>query len=289
MGIQVSGMRVKLTRLAAAMTVIGVTLVPIAGSIHVAAGAKAVRPRHPRHLIPLYDDGNPTNWARACSQANGSGDGSWIIADVAKGDGAGSAPVPSWVEVIDDCYQDAKASVIGYVWTDYGRGGQASLAAIKAGIDNWYKFYPGDIAGIFFDGVSDTVPGTTTSNRGFYQTLATYVHTGHGNNNEVVFNFGANPGSDWMLNASARKNADIVVTFEGSYDTPDMNPYTAWTQPAWELRYPADNFAAIVYNAPDTSATPQPSSACARLTRQHVGYVYVGTWYDQLPYFAGVC
>ena len=37
---------------------------------------------------------------------------------------------------------------------------------------------------------------------------------------EVVFNFGANPGSDWMLNSSeASNNANVVVTFEGSYNT----------------------------------------------------------------------
>ena len=92
---------------------------------------------------------------------------------------------------------------------------------------------------------ADTIPGTTTSNVAYYQTLAAYIHTGHGNNNEVVLNFGPNPGSDWMFNASAKKDADLIVTFEGSYDTPGMNPYTEWVQPAWELQYPASNFAAI--------------------------------------------
>jgi hypothetical protein len=240
--------------------------------------------QRPNQLIPLYDNANAANWASVCSQTNGSGGGSWIIADVAQGQGPGTAPNSAWASVIDHCYDYGNASVIGYVWTNYGRG---DLANIETQVADWYKFYPGNIAGIFFDGVSDTIPSTTTSNRSFYQTLAAYVHKHMGDNDEVVFNFGANPGSDWMLNASTVKNADIVVTFEGSYDTAGMNPYTSWVQASWELSYPADDFAAIVYNAPDTNAAPQPASACATLTHQNLGYVYVGTWFAQTPYLPG--
>jgi len=240
-------------------------------------------------LIPLYDNGNAADWAAACSQVNGSGGGSWIIADVAEGQGPGSVSVPAWADVIDNCYSYGRASVLGYVWTDYGEGGQASIAGIEDQIKDWYSFYPGGIAGIFFDGVSDDVPGTTTSNQAFYRALASYVHTHEGNGDEVVFNFGANPGSDWMLNGSNAGNADIVVTFEGSYDTPGENPYTAWTQAAWEEQYPANDFAALIYNAPGDANGPQPASACAALAQQNIGYVYVGTWYDQLPpYFASL-
>ena len=274
-------MRRSSTRVAVAIAVSAMALVPIVGSAQVAAGARVSRPRQ---LVPLYDGGVAANWSRTCSQVSGSGDGSLIIADVAHGDGAGPARVESWARVIRNCYRYGNASVIGYVWTDYGR---ASLATVKSGIDSWYKFYPGDISGIFFDGVSDTIPGTTTSNITYYQGLATYVHAHR--DNDVVLNFGANPGSGWMFDSTSKKNADVVVTFEGSYNSPDMNPYTSWVQPAWELRYPASNFAAIVYNAPNTAATPQPTTACAALTRQNVGYVYVGTWYDQVPYLDGVC
>jgi Spherulation-specific family 4 len=240
-------------------------------------------------LIPLYDNGNPADWTEACSQANGYGDGSWIIADVAGGGGGGpgDASVPALAQVIENCYRQGRASVIGYVWTGYGEGGGASIAGIESQIDAWYSFYPGGIAGIFFDGVSDSVPGTTTSNQDFYRTLAAYVHTREGNDDEVVFNFGTNPGSDWMLNSSDASNADIVVTFEGSYDTPGEDPYTAWTQAAWETSYPARDFGALIYNAPDEAAAPEPASACNSLAQQNIGYVYVGTSYDQLPpYFS---
>jgi hypothetical protein len=256
-----------------------------AGLLPACAAARVTHGQN--QLIPLYDNANANDWTHACSQVGGGGDGSWIIADPFAGEGPGTVRVPAWAQVIDNCYRYNRASVIGYVWTDYGTGGQASIPAIENQVRAWYKLYPGDIAGIFFDGVSDAIPGTSASNQGFYRTLASFVHTHEGNDDEVVFNFGANPGSDWMLAGADTGNADIVVTFEGSYNTPGEGPYTAWTQAAWERRYPATDFAALVYNAPDSPGTPQPASVCGALAQQNIGYVYVGTWYDQLPSYFG--
>jgi spherulation-specific family 4 protein len=234
-----------------------------------------------RELIPLYDGANPFDWARACSQSNGSQGGSWLIANVANGPGDG--PVPAWANVIDHCYDAGRASVIGYVWTNYGSGGDASIPAIEAQINAWYSSYPGEIAGIFFDGVSDKAPGSTAGNERFYRTLAAYVHAEGAANNEVVFNFGRNPESDWMLSGSNSTNADIVVTFEGSYDNPGLNPYTSWTPPSWESSYPANDFAAFIYDAPGTDLAPQPAGACESLSRQNIGYADVGMDYGSLP------
>ncbi|HXW59233.1 MAG TPA: spherulation-specific family 4 protein [Solirubrobacteraceae bacterium] len=244
-------------------------------------------PRGQNELIPLYGDANPTEWAQACWEANGSNGGSWIVANAAsEGGGPGSEASLALAEAIERCYEAGRASVIGYVSTDYGEGGEASIAEIERQIDEWYAYYPGEIAGIFFDQVSDDVPGTTTSNESFYRTLATYVHTHEGNNDEVVLNFGENPSSDWMLSGNDVEDADIVVTFEGSYDTPGENPFTSWTQASWELGYPAEDFAALIHSAPDEEATPQPASVCTALAQKNLGYVYAGTAYDQLsPYF----
>ena len=275
----------RMKRLGGMVGVLGVaTLTVVAGSPGLAAAkvlpgqGSAISARSQDELIPLYDDANASDWTQACSQVNGSADGSWIIADVAQGQGPGSAPVPAWASVIDQCYSYGRASVIGYVDTNYG---QASIATIESQIKAWYSFYPGDIAGIFFDRVSDTIPGTTTSNQSFYRTLDSYVHTHEGHNDEVVLNYGANPGSGWMFNSSNANNADIVVTFESDYDA-----YTTWTQAAWETHYPASDFSALIYNTGESSA-PQPASACSSLAQQNIGYVYVGTWYDVLPpYFS---
>jgi Spherulation-specific family 4 len=278
-------MRGILRRLLVLLTTVGVGAVLV--TMGASGPAQAVTTKHANLLVPLYDNADPANWMRACSQANGSGGGSWIIADPAQGDGPGAAPSANWAKVISDCYKYGRASVIGYVWTNYGRDGQAGIAGIEQQIDKYYSFYRGNIAGIFFDGVSDTVPESGVSNQAFYQTLASYVHSRTDGNDEVVFNFGANPGSDWMLRSTTRKNADIVVTFEGSYNTPGWNPYVDWQPAAWEARYPASDFAALIYDAPNTPDTPQPVSACTRLKTQRVGFVYVGTWYSELaPYYA---
>ncbi len=189
--------------------------------------------------------------------------------------------------MIDDCNHYGRASVLGYVWTNYGQGGMASVTSLETQVKAWYSYYPGKIGGIFFDGASDTVPGTNASNEDFYQTLAAYVHSQEGKNDKVVLNFGANPVSGWMFDSSSARDADIVVTFEGSYDTAGHNPYKEWAAASWESKYPADHFAALVYDAHDTSSTPQPESACSSLTKQHLGYLYVGTSYDRLPpYFS---
>ena len=183
-------------------------------------------------LMPLYDKGNPADWTAACSETNASGGGAWIIADIfeEEGHGVGSERVASWASLLEKCHSYGRASVIGYVWTDYGEGGHASIAGIESQVKAWYSYYPGDIAGIFFDGVSDDVPGTSTSNQSFYRTLASYVHTLEGPSAEVVLNFGANPGSGWMLSATtAAEDANMVVTFEGAYNTAGLNPYTSWS------------------------------------------------------------
>jgi Spherulation-specific family 4 len=262
-----------------------VSIGPVAGAVGICGGsahANAQR-RRPDQLIPRYDNANPSDWTTACSQVNGSGGGSFLIADVAEGQGSGPASVTRWKNVIDNRDTYGRASVIGYVWTDYGKGGGAGIAGIEAQIRAWYSYYPGHVAGIFLDGVSDSVPGTTISNQGFSRTGASFVHRNEVNNDEVVFNDGANASSGWMFNSSNANNADVVVTFEGAYTTAGENPYTAWAPAAWEHRYPASDFAALVYSAPDTTTTTQQSSACTSLLNQNLGYVSVGTWYDVLP------
>ncbi len=254
--------------------------VPGQAGASLASAKSAASAKSQDELIPLYDNANPSDWTQACSTVNGAHGGSWIIADVDQGLGPGPAPVPAWASVIDNCYQYGRASVIGYVDTDYG---QISIATVESQINAWYSFYPGNIAGIFLDRASDAIPGTTTSNVTYYRTLDSYVHKNHGNNDEVVLNYGASPGSGWMFNSSNANNADIVVTFESDYDT-----YTTWTPAAWQASYPASDFAALIYDTGESTA-PQPASACGSLAQQNIGYVYVGTWYDTLPpYFSSL-
>ena len=253
-----------------------------------ASGVQAATVQHHNQLIPLYDSPSDasfaSDWQNACSQSYGGRGGSYVIADPQPGAGPGAGPVKAWSSVIANCYASGRASVLGYVDTDYGR---RSIASVEQDINSWYAYYPHNIAGIFFDQVSDTRPGTATNNKAFYQTLASYVHQHEGHNDEVVFNFGDNPSSGWMLAGSTVKNADIVVTFEGSYNDPGLNPYTAWKQASWEKAYPASDFAAMIYDAenPTYAAANSYLTACSSLNSQRLGYVYVGDWYETLPPF----
>lgn len=277
------GVRLSWLGAAAALAVIGGSAGVAAartapGQAVTVAKAAATTAKSQNELIPLYDSANAADWTQACSTVNGAHGGSWIIADVDQGLGPGPAPVPAWASVISNCYNSGRASVIGYVDTDYG---QISIATVESQIKAWYSYYPGDIAGIFFDRANDTIPGTTTSNVSYYRTLDSFVHKGHGDNDEVVLNYGASPGSGWMFNSSNANNADMVVTFESDYDA-----YTTWSPAAWEASYPASDFAALIYDTGE-STDPQPASACGRLAQQNIGNVYVGTWYDVLPpYFS---
>jgi hypothetical protein len=66
----------------------------------VAAVQRRPTPGGQDQLIPLYDNADPADWGQACSQANGSGDGSWIIVGAAAEGGPGSGPVPAWARAM---------------------------------------------------------------------------------------------------------------------------------------------------------------------------------------------
>jgi hypothetical protein len=108
-------------------------LVALAALAIVALGPSApgTATQHRDQLIPVYDNANPVDWQTACSQSNGSRGGSYIIANAFPSDRPGPGPVQAWSNVIKHCYQYGRASVIGYVWTNYGRGGSTSIPRIE--------------------------------------------------------------------------------------------------------------------------------------------------------------
>ena len=127
-----------------------------------------------------------------------------------------------------------------------------SIATVESQIKAWYSFYPGNIAGIFFDRASDTIPGTTTSNVTYYRTLDSTTCTRTGQQRRGRAQLRRQPRLRWMFNSSNANNADIVVTFE-SRQRPGLNTYTSWTPAAWEASYPASDFAALIYDAGESA------------------------------------
>jgi hypothetical protein len=266
-----------------ALLIVVVLLLALGIAILVRQSSRAARPDQ---LVPLYTT-SAGQWAAACSGVSDTGHKSLIVANVQQG--PGTAPVPAWTKIIDSCAGYGRAHVLGYVWTDYGRGGPGALGSIETKIQAWYTMYPGHIDGIFFDGVSDTVPGIGTRNRYFYRSLAGYVHHKEGMASQVVFNFGTDPDAGWMFDAASALDANVIVTFEGSYNIAGQNPLTAWTPAGWERRYPASDFAALVHSAPSATALAEPAAACRALREKHLGYLYVGTSYNELPaYFSAL-
>ncbi|HZU75756.1 MAG TPA: spherulation-specific family 4 protein [Dehalococcoidia bacterium] len=131
--------------------------------------------------------------------------------------------------------QQAGITVLGYVHTAYGT---RSASAVEAEIDDYFTWYGVD--GIFLDEVS-----IFCDYEQYYQNLYDYVKT--------VWNQGMvvlDPG--WQSDASEcyLQAADVLVTFEGSYETYTSNfPAVAWT-----ARYPSSRFWHLVYNVPTPAA-----------------------------------
>ncbi len=146
----------------------------------------------------------------------------------------------------------AGVKVIGYVATGYGAN---AAAAVKADIDRWQNFYPGQISGIFFDEQSNKPEQV-----GYYRDLSQYAKS-----KGLSFTVG-NPGTD---TAESYVGAlDVMLIYE-SAGVP-----SAAAMGGWHTKHPASNFGVIPYAA---SIDP----AFVRSARQYVGYVYVQN--DTLP------
>jgi len=246
-------------------------------------------------LIPLYENSGlstfSSDWENACSQAPAN---SFIIEDrttegaidpssVADGPPNTSEQYDGYTAdsnlstVMSNCYdQGDTQGVLGYVNTwNYATNSYIPWEntsdpydpnTVKGQINLWYALYPGELAGIFFDSVQ---PQDTSTNKNYYRTAAAYVHNNKSPDNEVVFNFGSDYGTDdWSLSSSIDANdADIDVVFEGCYSgCSSGDNLTTWVgsgtwSPKWELNYPSDYFAALVYDTDSSNI----SDVCSAL------------------------
>ncbi len=151
----------------------------------------------------------------------------------------------------------ASLTVLGYVYTDYGR---RPSAAVKSDIDKYYSWYGVD--GIFFDQASTDCSHA----RSYYKDLYGYVNDKGG---RVVLN----PGT--QTNECYLAVANIVVNFEDTYANYASDSYS---QPEWVSKYPATRFWHLVH----TAATEARMRDAVRLSRErNAGFVYVTP--DTLP------
>jgi hypothetical protein len=194
----------------------------------------------------------------------------------------------NWADVIHRAHASGKR-VLGYV--DTGCLGQTGLltrlgsaaatdwiAQIEQDVNLWYRFYGGDLGGIFYDqGFNEC--GTDNIFANCYSLLNEYVKRHHGGSMTVL-----NPGTP--VPRCYENAADVLVTYEG-----DVRGYFG-VNPASELNFEdsrwvpsdPDKFWHIVY---DVSAH-QVADVIAESQTRHAGYVYVTDGrlpnpYDTIP------
>jgi hypothetical protein len=182
--------------------------------------------------------------------------------------GPGEAPDPNYTKVLGRA-RGKGVTALGYVRTHYAN---RPLGEVKADVDRWVRFYP-DIQGMFFDeqaGAADQVA--------YYAALYEYVRKRLGL--ALVM---TNPGGVCEEEYVARPTSDIVCLAEANRD------FSTYHRPAWTAKYPADRFAALLYNV---SSREQMKTNVLDMRVQGIGYCFItdGKWpnpWDRLPHYWG--
>ncbi len=162
-------------------------------------------------------------------------------------------------------------TVLGYVPTGYlgstGRAtrlGQSTPAAwsaqVQQDIETWYRLYGNDgLGGIFFDEVQN-VCGPDGGYARTYRTLDQHTRSWHPGAFTVI-----NPGIE--TEPCYADIGDVILTFEGTYDT-----YTTWQPPAWHRTLDPRRLWHLVHG----TATEEQLDQAMRLSKQrNAGYIYV--------------
>jgi hypothetical protein len=139
---------------------------------------------------------------------------------------------------------------------------------VKADVDRWVRFYPG-IQGIFFDEQASTADQVE-----YYAALYEYVRMDLGRSLVVT-----NPGGVCAEDYVARPASDVVCLAEANRD------FGAYHRPAWTAKYPADRFAALLYNV---SSREQMKTTVLDMRVQGIGCCFItdANWpnpWDRLP------
>jgi len=202
-----------------------------------------------------------------------------VVVNVSSGPGDG--PDPAWTSVIQREHATG-TKVLGYVDTGYfgttglrTRLGSTSEAdwtsQIEQDVNAWYAFYGSGIDGIFFDEGQDACGPTSGSNAwvDLYSRSNAYVKANHPGAMTAI-----NPGR--VVPRCYENAGDVLVTFEGSYDT-----YVShYTPLSWN---PVDPFKIwhLIYGA---STQADMEKAVSLSKRREAGYVYVTDDVQPDPY-----
>ena len=240
---------------AAGQPVSGTAGQPVTGGAGPAVGGAAGATAPPATsaaatIVPLYTSPGDASWNTVIA-AKMAHPKVGVVAIVNPNNGPGSAVSSAYTSGIARLTA-AGIKVIGYVSTDYTRN---SAATVKADIDRWRTFYPGQLGGIFFDEQSNQADDVA-----YYRDLSQYAKA-----QGLSFTVG-NPGTD---TAEAYVGAlDMMLIYEtGGLPSTDKLA-------GWHANHAPSNFGIIPYAA-------SLSTTFVRDARKYVHYIYVQS--DNLP------
>jgi hypothetical protein len=201
-------------------------------------------------IVPLYTYPTDPSWntviaAKAAHPTVG------VIAAVNPANGPGAAADPGYASGIARLAAGG-IKVIGYVATGYAVN---SPAAVKADIDRWRAFYPGQISGIFFDEQSNRAGDVP-----YYRDLSQYAKA-----QGLSFTVG-NPGTDSAPEYIGALDTMLIYESSGLPSVSQLG--------GWHASHAPSNFGVIPHAA-------SFDAAFVRNARQYVQYIYLQN--DTLP------
>jgi len=201
-------------------------------------------------IVPLYTSPGDASWNTVIA-AKMAHPKVGVIAIVNPNNGPGGATDSAYASGIAKLTA-AGIRVIGYVATGYTAN---SPASVKADIDRWKAFYPGQVTGIFFDEQSNKAEHVA-----YYRDLSQYTKA-----QGLSFTVG-NPGTDTAQGFVGA--LDMMLIYE-SAGLPSQNAIAGW-----HASFAPSNFGIIPY-ATTLDAT------WVRNARKYVQYIYLQS--DNLP------
>jgi len=237
-------------------------LVAAGAAAPAAAGAAAPGvPAAGATIVPLYTPPTDPSWSTVIA-AKAAHPTVGVVAVVNPASGPGAAVDSGYAAGIARLTA-AGVKVLGYVATGYA---VRNPPEVKADIDRWRTFYPGQIGGIFFDEQSDRAGDV-----GYYRDVSQYAKA-----QGLSFTVG-NPGKDSAPEYVGALDTMLIYEAAGLPTASQMG--------GWHSSYARSNFGVI----PHTSSF---DAAFVHGARQYVQYVYVqndtlpNPW-DSVPAFFG--
>lgn len=181
--------------------------------------------------------------------------------------GPGDKVDQNYVKTVSDA-QKAGVKILGYVATTYGNkklesGGTqiaSNTSSVFKEIDQYANWY--NIDGIFLD---EAASGPERLD--YYKQINNHIQNKIGSNSVTVLNPGVYPDEGYT------KYADIILTYEGTYQSYQTLPIPSWTN-----NYDKNKFMHLVYGA--AGATNMDKVTTLASVR-NVGYLYVTN--DNIP------